>query len=539
VLLVAGVLALPAPALGAVFYVDDDAGSSSTCGPGAAKCNLISEGLTRSRATPEADTIVIDPGVYSQTVDLSNAADAGLTLDGAGAGGGAFDPDSQTIVRATSSSSNALVRTNQDDVVLRDLRLDVPAPYQRPGLDLGGNRDRAENVLVELNWPDSAAVGVSTSAAKSGVVLQRLRVLTPGASRGVLAYASAMRISDSRVASGQQAVEAGGAGLAIARSHLSRTSSGAVLLGLAGLTVDSSLLTGGGTGLELDGGDSTVVAATLRGVTIDVGTPKLSDVGLASLRARAGLGVGTTGTALIAVQSSVLVEPQVVEGAGAGRITCLASDAPSQAEAAGPDLVSCRAGAAGNSSSSPTALFAPGANWRLAPGSPAADSGSLAALAAGESATDLDGRARVVDGNRDCVPRRDKGAYELTGQSAPCPPPRDPAPVVDRFSLTRAVFRTTPRGRARGAAALGTTFRWRLSEAAAVRIGFERRRGHWHAVRGSLALRAAAGRGSKRFRGRLRAKALPPGRYRATLVATDERGQPSAPLRVAFRVVRR
>ena len=62
-------------------------GSSTAC-TADAKCNLISEGLTRARATPEADKIVVDPGLYTQTVDLSNVADAGLTLQGAGSGEG-------------------------------------------------------------------------------------------------------------------------------------------------------------------------------------------------------------------------------------------------------------------------------------------------------------------------------------------------------------------------------------------------------------------------------------------------------------------
>jgi hypothetical protein len=227
----------------------------------------------------------------------------------------------------------------------------------------------------------------------------------------------------------------------------------------------------------------------------------------------------------------------VVEGAGAGQITCLSSDAPSQLEAAGADVISCAAGTAGNSWSSPAALFAPGADWHLVPGSPAADGGS-ATLAGGESAADLDGNPRLVDGNRDCAPRHDKGAYELTGHDVPCPP--DPAPVVSRFSLTNSVFRAVvSRRRSRDAAALGTAFRWRLSEAARVRIGFERRRGgRWRDVRGTLSVRARAGRGEKRFSGRLRGKALAPGRYRATVVATDVGGQRSAPRRVGFRVVR-
>ena len=52
--------ARPNPARAAIFYVDDGAGSSTAC-TADAKGNLISED-SRARATPEADTIVVDPG---------------------------------------------------------------------------------------------------------------------------------------------------------------------------------------------------------------------------------------------------------------------------------------------------------------------------------------------------------------------------------------------------------------------------------------------------------------------------------------------
>ena len=193
-----------------------------------------------------------------------------------------------------------------------------------------------------------------------------------------------MVVADSRIASGQQALEVGGNGLYLARSHLSRASSGAVLLALAdSLVVDSSLLTGGGAGVELFAADATSRTATLRGVTIDAGEPKLSDVGLVALRARADAGPGTTGIATIRAVSSILVEPQVSEGAGASQVLCTATDAPSQDDTSGFDRVACASGVAGNSFTPVGALFAPGSDWHLVPGSPAADSGSGSAAGRG------------------------------------------------------------------------------------------------------------------------------------------------------------
>ena len=231
-----------------------------------------------------------------------------------------------------------------------------------------------------------------------------------------------------------------------------------------GLVIDSSLLTGGGAGLELYAPDTTTMSAQLRGVTIDAGDGKGRDPGLQALRARADSGAGTVGTATITATDSILVESQASEGSGVGQITCLFSDAPSQAESAGADFVSCPANAAGNSSSGPGALFVAGADWHLLPGSPAIDGGSPAPLAAGESATDLDANPRLADGNLDCLARHDKGAYELTGQSAPCPPVNQ-APVVRGFSLTNKVFRAAG-GRASASAKRPTPVGYHLPLAA-------------------------------------------------------------------------
>ena len=121
----------------------------------------------------------------------------------------------------------------------------------------------------------------------------------------------------------------------------------------------------------------------------------------------------------------------------------------------------------------------------------------------------------------------------------------------------RRTARAVPGGRRK--LKRGTTFRYALSEAARVAFAIERKhqgrrvgsrcskrtranRGGRRCMRyariGAFRQRANAGRNRKRFSGRIARRRLSPGRYRATLVATDVAGNASKPKRVAFRVVK-
>ena len=105
------------------------------------------------------------------------------------------------------------------------------------------------------------------------------------------------------------------------------------------------------------------------------------------------------------------------------------------------------------------------------------------------------------------------------------------APVLSAASLSTARFHAGRRG---------TRVRFSLSEAATVRFRIARRVPVQRV--GSFTRHAPAGAGAVRFRGRLRLggrlRALRPGRYRLTLVATDAAGNSSAPTRLRFRILR-
>ena len=141
-------------------------------------------------------------------------------------------------------------------------------------------------------------------------------------------------------------------------------------------------------------------------------------------------------------------------------------------------------------------------------------------------------------------------------------PPDTVAPRASRFGVTSRRFRVgsgnTPRSAARRVA-VGTRFRFRLSERADVRIVLSRalpgRRARGSCRRPTRALRrhprctrrVAAGRlarsgklagnASVRFSGRLAGRALRPGRYRAVLVARDGAGNRSRAVDTRFTIV--
>ena len=194
--------------------------------------------------------------------------------------------------------------------------------------------------------------------------------------------------------------------------------------------------------------------------------------------------------------------------------------------------------------------------FALSPGSPLVDRGDPAAVVPGE--LDRNGAPRALDANGDCAAVPDIGAFEVAG--AACPPAQNVAPAISAASMTNRVFAVARAGAAqRRRVKRGTRFLYTLSEAATVRIAIERRaagrrvRGRCRKPtrrnrgaprctrwvrRGAISADEQAGAQSLRFSGRIRGRALRPGRHRARITANDAAGAVSAERRLAFRVVR-
>jgi hypothetical protein len=190
----------------------------------------------------------------------------------------------------------------------------------------------------------------------------------------------------------------------------------------------------------------------------------------------------------------------------------------------------------------------------LLPDSPLVDAGDPAT----GQGLDLAGDPLVTDGDGDGVARRDIGAAETPAVplkppvaippatsggdqpvqpiGEPAPPARDTlAPALTGLRLSHRIFAV---GRARTAIAArtarGTRVSYKLSENAKVVVKIQRA-GKKRLV-GKLTRTAKTGRNALAFSGRIGAKALRPGRYRAVITAVDAAGNRSAPQTVRFRI---
>jgi hypothetical protein len=119
----------------------------------------------------------------------------------------------------------------------------------------------------------------------------------------------------------------------------------------------------------------------------------------------------------------------------------------------------------------------------------------------------------------------------------PNPQPKPTKPVLSKVKVVPAVFAPKMRGVKPGRVKLGTTFRYSVSEAATVRFKIERKQGKRFKKLGSRPQAAKAGANKLKWNGKLKGKPLKPGRYRATVIATNEAGGRSAPKTVGFRIL--
>ncbi len=165
---------------------------------------------------------------------------------------------------------------------------------------------------------------------------------------------------------------------------------------------------------------------------------------------------------------------------------------------------------------------------------------------------------RVTDGSGCSVQRLYNGHSTVCpgGQSAIDSLTVDTLPLLGKPKATPKKFLAKPKGKAKGK--FGTTFHYTVNETATVRFKIERKKvgrlvggkckplTKKNAARkkcpifkaiGSRSQQAKAGANILKWNGKLKGKPLPPGSYRATVVATDAAGGRSAPQTVGFRIL--
>jgi hypothetical protein len=493
-------------------------------GPGAGH-TTIKSAISAARATPEADTITIAPGVYAEGVELTDPQDAGLTIVGAGDGA---DPATATIIRPRINWYTVLSAYHR--LTLRGVRLEHPGT---PG-DGGELRAAGANLYGDGSVVEDVTVDIETAESQDWAFDLRdgahtLRDVRVDASAGLAVYGqnAVVLVEDSTLRGDGGGFEDRSSAPA-ARATLRRVrvataaDAEAAVRGQAPMTIDSSLITGGWSGIDLRNGDRDGTELLLRASTVDPGVPG-ADAGTTSEGTPIhGIALGG-GQGL--VESSIVFDALASWDDVAGDLRCEFSAVRGTLVARRPDAsggVSCPDAAQGNL---PVASVLLGADYTPAAGSATRDAGRPGALAADASATDLAGRARIA-APAGCGGRIDMGAYE--SDAAACPPPlpggEAPPPVVTPADAVapRVAALKLRRGKLRG----------RLSEPATLAVIVKRCKGD-RCVRVARVRRALP---AGAFALRLPAKARRTGRYRVSVSAVDAAGNAG---RAALRFTRR
>lgn len=279
-----------------------------------------------------------------------------------------------------------------------------------------------------------------------------------------------------------------------------------------------------------------------------------------SAQAGADLEAGTGGDAVVNAVNSIFrangnagaVDVKLADGGG--HTATFSADHSSYTSMLTGGAAATPAGSGSNIAGPPGFVNEAGGDFHLAANSPLIDRGAPALP--GE--LDLDRASRALSAN--CgAPVPDIGAFErvpaFIPPCAPTPTPQTAAPALSHVHMTHKRFRVGSPGAAR--APRGTRFVYTLSASAKVTITIERRaagrrkgrrcvkprpglrkRCTRYVRKGALSVQSAAGQSSVPFSGRIRRRALSPGRYQARLVAVNAAGR-SKQRRLNFVIVKR
>jgi hypothetical protein len=535
-------LAIPSVASAEDFCVGGPAGCSGTPVPPP----LLSFALTQAQSNGTDDRFILAPGIYASS-QFGHQSGERVQIIGAGAG--------KTTLRG-SMDAPVLELAGEQDTSVSDLTIEATGAATG-GLTLHGTS--ARGVAVEATGAPSLLAGVSlygdASFDDGSVDIGALE------RHAVVVWSGAGTVTDSTLTAPSGAGFVGGGSDATLRRSTVDAKFG-VYAGAGHLTVSDTLVDLRGHagpdpafGLYVSpaaGGTST--AADADRLTVVGSTPTSSDtVGVATFAHGAGM------SASARIRDSVIsgIGVPVGRGANNGATANLTTD-----RSAYPSAVASFDTGPGSLVEQNRLKVSPGfvgsGDFHLAADSPLIDAGTPDGPPAG--ATDRDGKPRVSDGNGDCLPVSDIGAFEYQGAAAAACTPA-PAPPATGGAVTAPAATTVPAPRISRLRVDPTrvqigpalpklvrtavrrplsTIRFRLSKPAIVTLRFAKlgRNGTARTLRPKLKIKARKGRNRIRFAARLtRNVALTPGAYRVTAVATTKAGARSKQGRARFTAI--
>jgi hypothetical protein len=496
------------------------------------------DALLAAGTATNADRIFLGSGIYTAPGPLGFvyvAPDSPVEVIGAGAG--------QTVLTAPTLNVGVFTLLGSPDNNVHDLTIRSPLEVAQSAtaLETSGTARRIAVTESASQFHARTAVFLESGGTleDSSVAIGSGQTTT-----GVQFGAGGGTVRDSSVTA-RTGVEATRAGL-IERSRITALDDG-VLAASAPVTIRSSLITVTGDlgfgikALVLPGGDTKVDAD---GLTI-VGPGAPQSAGVFAVTAAADNVDVTLRNSIVRNFGHALQALSVASGAAA--ITASHSDYDATTNDIGP-VYSKIVESDISHFADPGFTNVVAGDYRLTQSSSLIDAGDPAA----GDGLDLDRNPLLADGNSDGMARRDIGAFEF--QPAPPLPPAAPipaadpppaptgsgaadtrAPLVSGFASSRKAFAV---GRARtavSALARGTRLRYTLSEPAKVTVSV--RRVGSARVAGKLLRSGRAGANTLKFSGRIGARALKPGRYRAVITARDAAGNRSVARHVTFRIL--
>lgn len=451
----------------AATYFVTQGGTGSDCTL-ADPCGSVSDALAAHRATPQpSDVIDVGPGTFAGNVEADDAADDGLTIRGTVSGG-----TLQTTLRGEGAGGITgaavglgLCQTAQ--VTLRDANVDtVGADSTTFAIDLEGRSDLTNVHAANRTGSDALSV---VEVCDGGTTIRQSQIDATGTNgtTGIVGL-TGFDLIRSQIhldsASGNGILQASGFGrtqrLVVKRSWIENAAgnANAAIIAPSGMQLDSSLVSGGGVGLQYESSFGTGGAWQVVNTTIDVGSAGEYDSGLPDVLLETTSGAEPID---VTVESSILAEEiQTAAGSnGPGSVTCTNSDI--QLVSIDPPVTDdcdiSPGNPQGNTTTDPADQFIGGSpfDWSLKATAPAIDTGQPGAVPPGVSPQDLAGNARRAPGSSATCPlgTRDKGAYEFVG-----PPCELQAPTITgganptlgtKLGSTRGVFNNRPTGYAR------------------------------------------------------------------------------------------